>query len=359
MNGRTVPILLLGGWLALAGCGTYHRAGLAPASARTLAEGLQRRTQGLSRGEEERILALDPNRVTEADLRGVLAHAPAPRVIILHGGVASVIPRMVSLSEFLMGMGYPGASITNPGDGTYTFSCYESSDMIAGCIAWYYEHEGLRPVMIGHSQGGFQVVKVLHKLAGNTATELAVWNPLTWEKEPRSAICDPLTGATQSVVGLRLPYATALGAGGLTRVLPNQWDMIGRLRTVPDSAEEFTGFYKGMDLLGGDFLGYGSANHFKASGTAVVRNIQLPSAWRHGKIPDTAHLLKRQAIKDRINAYQPPETLNFVVPANPDTLDPETLYLPWAADVWFSLKKHWVRELQRWIRAQRAIRHDP
>ena len=46
-----------------------------------------------------------------------------------------------------MGMGYPGASITNPGDGTYTFSCYESSEKIAGVIAWYYEREGLRPMM--------------------------------------------------------------------------------------------------------------------------------------------------------------------------------------------------------------------
>jgi len=47
--------------------------------------------------------------------------------------------------------GYPEASIRNPGDGTWTFSCYESSDMIAGMIAWYYEKEGMRPIIVGHS----------------------------------------------------------------------------------------------------------------------------------------------------------------------------------------------------------------
>ena len=359
MSRKSLRMLLLAGLTALAGCGTYPRVGLDPARARVIATAVQQRTTTLSQEQEDRILVLDPSRVTEQDIRTVLTNAPAPRVINIHGGVASVIPRMVSFSEFLMGLGYPGGSITNPGDGTYTFSCYESSEKIAGCIAWYYEQEGLRPVMVGHSQGGFQVVKVLHKLAGKAANPLAVWNPLTWEKEDRCVIRDPLTGRSRPVVGLQLPYVTALGAGGLTRVLPNQWDMMGRLRTIPDSVEEFTGFYKGMDLLGGDYLGYGSANKFKASGTAVVRNIQLPSAWQHGRIPDTAHLLKSQATRDRINHYRPPESADFEVPANADTLNPEALYLPWAADVWFSLKKHWVLELQRWIRAQRAMRHDP
>ena len=64
-------------------------------------------------------------------------------------------------------MGYPAGSLTNPSDGTYSFSCYESSEKIAGVIAWYYEKEGLRPMMVGHSQGGMQVVKVLRNLAAS------------------------------------------------------------------------------------------------------------------------------------------------------------------------------------------------
>jgi hypothetical protein len=354
---RTIYALVLCASLTGAGCGTYSRRGLEPAQAVPVAQALTQRALALSRNQEERILALDPNHVTGKDIREVLAHAPAPRIINIHGGVATVIPRMVSFSEFLLGMGYPGASITNPADGTYTFSCYESSDKIAGCIAWYYEQEGLRPALIGHSQGGFQVVKVLQKLAGLTASRLAVWNPLTWQKEDRHEIVDPLTGSRRPVVGLQVAYAASLGAGGLTRLLPNQWDMCGRLRSIPDSVDEFAGFYKGMDLLGGDFLGYGAANKFKPVGHAVVRNIALPSAWKHGRIPETSHLVKSQAIIDRINDYCPPQEAFFRVETTAETLDPETLFLPWAADVWYSLKKHWVLELQRRIRAQRAKGH--
>src|SRR5204863_205109 len=135
----------------------------------------------------QKILALDPEHVTEQEMRKVLSRAPAPRIINIHGGIYPVHRRMISFSEFLIGMGYPASSITNPGDGTYTFSCYESSKMIAGVIAWYYEREGLRPMMVGHSQGGIQMVKVLRKLAGLSSRRLHVWNPLTWKEE---AACD-------------------------------------------------------------------------------------------------------------------------------------------------------------------------
>jgi hypothetical protein len=71
-------------------------------------------------------------------------------------------------------------------------------------------------------------------------------------------------------------------------------------------------------------------------------------------VPDTEHLLKSQAIMDRINNYQPPPEALVVVPSNEDTLNPDTLYYPWAEDVWYSIKKHWVLELQRLIRVRRA-----
>ena len=41
---------------------------------------------------------------------------------------------MKSFSEFLIGMGYPEISIRNPDDGSYSFSCYASSEKIAGAI---------------------------------------------------------------------------------------------------------------------------------------------------------------------------------------------------------------------------------
>jgi len=305
---------------------------------------------------EARILALDPTQVTAQDVREALKHAPAPRIINIHGGVARVIPHMVSFSEFLIGLGYPAGSLTNPNDGTYSFSCYESSERIAGMIAWYYEKEGLRPMMVGHSQGGMQVVKVLDKFARKPASPLQVWNPLTWRPEDRHEIVDPPTGQRRPVVGLRLPYATAVGAGGITRILPNQWDMTFRLHTIPDSVEEFTGFCKGWDLTGGDFLGYGSINHYKASGTAVVRNVWLPAAYKHGTTPDTRHLLKDPNLVDWIWNYRP--TNEPVCRPELDLKpDADSRNILWAADVWYSIKKHWVLELQRQIRAQQSQSH--
>jgi hypothetical protein len=353
MRNRSAAAVLLLAAMLLSGCGTVPRRGLEPARARQLEQTLSRPALQIPPELEEKILALDPSNVTAEDVREVLSHAPSPRIINLHGGIATVIARMVSFSEFLMGMGYPAVSLANPGDGTYSFSCYESSGKIAGVIAWHYEKEGLRPMMVGHSQGGMQVVKVLHQLAKRPPARLPVWNPLTWEKENRREILDPLTGEPRTVAGLVLPYATSVGAGGLTRALPNQWDMCFRLRKIPDSVEEFTGFCKGRDLLGGDLLGYGRLNHYQSNGKAVVRNVWLPAEYKHGSIPDTKHLLENQEMKDWINSYRPGSE-QVSTPQLDRQFDADSSHILWAADVWFSIKKHWVLELQRLIQAKRG-----
>ncbi|MCL4789465.1 MAG: hypothetical protein KJ070_22195 [Verrucomicrobia bacterium] len=353
MRHRSGALLILFAAMLTSGCGTVQRRGVNPVLARQLEQTLTRPALQLSPELENRILALDPINVTAEEVRQVLSPAPAPRIMNLHGGIATVIARMVSFSEFLIGMGYPAVSLTNPSDGTYSFSCYESSEKLAGVVAWHYEKEGLRPMMVGHSQGGMQVVKVLYQLAKQPPARLPVWNPLTWEKENRYEIVDPLTGEKRTVAGLVLPYVTSVGAGGLTRALPNQWDMCFRLRKIPDSVEEFTGFCKGRDLLGGDFLGYGPANHYKANGKAVVRNVWLPSEYKHGSIPDTKHLLESEAMKDWINSYRPGSEL-VSTPQLDRQFDADSSHILWAAEVWFSIKKHWVLELQRLIQAKRA-----
>ena len=298
----------------------------------------------------ERIMALDPEHVTEKEIREVLAEAPAPRIINIHGGLLPLQGSMTSFSEFLVGMGYPRASIQNPRDGSYVFGYYVRSEKLSGLLAWYYEREGLRPILVGHSQGGIQVIKVLHKLAGDSTSNIAVWNPLTWKTEDRYEFVDPLSGKSRPVVGLRIPYATAVVAGGLGRALPNQWEMNGKLRKIPDSVEEFTGFQKGMDALGGDLFGYGSGNDYKSSGTAIVRNVRLPSSYAHTTIPSTSHLLKSQQIKDWINNYQPGHE-PVETPQINVKFDSDSTHVLWAADVWHSVKKHWVLELQRLLRA--------
>jgi hypothetical protein len=356
MRPQGLPLALLICILGFSACGTYSRHGRDPVQAQRIQQELVAGRPAFSRPLEDRILALNPEAVTARDIEDVLAHAPAPQVILIHGGLKSVIREMVSFSEFLQGMGYPSASLTNPGDGTHTFSCYEDGELIAGVIAWYYEQTGLRPMMVGHSQGGMQAVKVLYRLAPSAFPHVNVFNPLTWQPEKRCEITDPLTGESLPTARLKLPYASAVGAGGLTRAMPNQWEMNFKLRTIPDSVEEFTGFCKEYDLLGGDYLGYGPANHFKASGASVVRNVWLPTEYDHGQIPDTKHLLRSQAMKDWINNYRA-SSEPVVHPQVDVEFTGDSRHILWAADVWYSLKKHWVLELQRYILARRAQNH--
>lgn len=346
-----LPSLALFTLLLVSGCAIYDRHGLSPEQAQAILSTRPATRFDPSPELQERILALNPERVSNADIRGPLAECPAPHLFNLHGGIAPVQRSMISFGHFLIGMGYPASSITNASDGTYTISCYEDADMIAGMIAWYYERDGLRPMLVGHSQGGMQAIKILYRFAGDDPLE--VWNPLTWQKEDRYLITDPLTGKLRPVAGLRLPYVSAVGSGGPTRLLPSQWEMNGKLRDIPDTVEDFTGFCKGLDLLGGEFLGYGSLNEYHATGTAKVRNVWLPSSYRHGHVPDTEHLLQSEELRNWINNYQPPDK-----PVDTPELDVEfdsnSVNILWAADVWYSIKKHWVLELQRLVQARRA-----
>ncbi len=223
--------------------------------------------------------------------------------------------------------------------------------MFAGIIAWYYEREGMQPMIIGHSQGAMQAVKTLQLLAGQTTKQLTVWSPLTFKPEERTEITDPLTLKKRPVVGLKVSYIAGLGGGGATRVLPNQWDMMFSLRSIPDTVEEFTGFYLGIDFLGGDYLGFGPSNHYRALGRAKVRNVQLPTYYSHGRTPELERLLSNPQAIEWINNYVPSSQ-----PSDPDGIG-DVKGIIFGADVWKSVKRHWVIELQRLIHARRAQGH--
>ena len=341
-------LLTLAALVLLSGCGVTKSQFREASYTQPVEKGMVLRQYTLDPSIEEKILALDPERVNESDIREVLSHAPAPRVINIHGGIYPVYLCMESFSQFLVKMGYPEEKIRNPGNGSLSFSCYESSAKIAGAIAWYYEKEGMRPMLVGHSQGGIQAVKVLYDLKGAFSNEVAVYNPLTGEFEKRYSIIDPITGSDRPVVGLEVSYATAVGAGGFTRFLPNQWVMTGRLRSIPDTTLEFTGFVIGLDPIGGDLFGFGPVNRYAANGKAAVRNVRLPIGYNHVTVPVTSHLAESQEIRDWINHYVPTEEPELNV-----TFQSSSKNILWAADVWYSIKKHWVLELQRLIRAKR------
>jgi hypothetical protein len=174
---------------------------------------------------------------------------------------------------------------------------------------------------------------------------VAVWNPLTDFAEQRTAIVDPLTGRSQPVVGMRIAYASAVGAGGAAFLLPNQWSLLGKLRTIPDTVEEFTGYSIDVDFWAWTLPGDGTRK-FHNGGKARVRNVTLPAAISHVTAPVSSELPGRPAMRAWIETYSPGTAV--LPPAGSED------NILWAADVWFDVRKFWVIEAQRWIRAKRA-----
>jgi len=346
----------LGVAVLAAGCATAPMTERAPSDsgpgvAGQMERGAVLRSLSLDAGLEDRILALDPQRISDDDIRSTLSKGPTPRIILLHGGIYPVHLIMKSFAVFLERMGYPAEKVRDPVDGAYSQSPYGSSDRLTGEIAWYYEHDGVRPMMIGHSQGGMQAVKVLYELEGEFGDKVAVWNPLSDTPEGRFTITDPFTGNTRPVVGVSVAYVSAVGAGGAAFILPNQWNMLHRLRTIPDTVDEFTGYIIPGDLIAWTLPGATSAGRFRHDGAAKVRNVTLPPSYNHITVPLTSSLANDPRAREWINAYRPAGGDDEVLDAPADVRGDNIL---WAADVWFSVKKHWCLEAQQLVRAMRA-----
>ena len=333
--------------VATAGCATHIPLALPTTSAKI--ERAPLRVPQLDGALEDRILALDPEHVSERDVRSTLAFGPTPRLILVHGTMYPAQLVMNSFAEFLEGMGYPAAKLRDPSDGETSQSPYQSSERLAGEVAWYYEHDGVRPMIVGHSQGGMQAIKVLYQLAGDFAPSVPVWNPSTDSAERRSKIVDPITGVERPVVGLSVSYAAAVAAGGAAFMLPNQWDMVFRLRKIPNSVDEFTGYSIQGDMVAWTFPGTFAVSEYRRSEGAAVRNVVLPMTYNHLTVPVTHALANDQKTRDWINAYVPRDDGR---PAVPD--DVMHYNVLWAADVWYGIKKHWCLEAQRLVRAKRA-----
>ena len=339
----------LRGGLSLALCAGAFFASAAAGDATTLAPETgttattPRIALPLDRETEDRILALLPERISGIEMRTVLARAPAPRIIALQGSLAVVT--MAPFAEFLIAMGYPEGRVRNPRDGALSYSSFLDSRELAGAVGWYYEHEGMAPMLIGHSQGGMMAVRVLHELAGNFGHPLAVWNPLSGEAEARTTVIDSLDGKERPLIGLKVPYAAALATGTLPRVLLGQWDMISRLHEIPDTVAEFTAYSLEWDPIAGNF---GHAEPYRAIGSAEVRNVVLPPTASHIRLPLAKELALDPVTHAWIDEYSPAH-----VPPPPVAPGVDLANLTHAADVWYSVKKHWCLEAQRLIRALR------
>ena len=266
---------------------------------------------------------------------GNLQALPAPRVVSLHGSVPIIT--MEPFAEFLIGMGYPEAALRDPYDQSLTRSSFADSAALAGSLAWYYEQDAMRPMLIGHSQGGMMVMRVLHELAGGFRDAIAVVDPATRTALPRTTIRDPYTGQERPVVGARVAYASAIATGTLPRLLLGQWTMIPKLRKVPDSAMEFTGFAIAFDPIAGNF---GDPDPYVATGSCAVRNVLLPASYSHIGAPAMEHLARQPATRAWISAWHP-----GTAAALPTDADVRNIEL--AADLWYSVRRHWCLEGQR------------
>ena len=290
---------------------------------------------------EARILALDPDHISAADVRDVLSHAAAPRIICLQGSVTLIT--MQPFAEFLIAMGYPESRLRSPVDGSMSQSSFADSEKLAGTLAWYYETEGMLPMLIGHSQGGMLVIKTLYELAGEFNEKVSVWNPVTDQSEQRFTITDPFDGKARPVVGLKIPYAAALATGRLFRILLGQWAMLNRLRAIPDSVDEFTGF-----IIEWDPLALFGSDPYRATGTARVRTMILPASTSHIGMPLAKELASNPVTRAWIDAYRPEGGATPPADAGVDTSN-----IIHAADIWYSVRKHWALEAQRVVRARR------
>jgi hypothetical protein len=302
---------------------------------------------------EDRILALDPEHLNAADV-ATLAQGPTPRVFLFHGGIYPVHLAMESFGEFLVGMGYPEAKIRDPGNGEWSYTPYDSSERLAGLVAWSYEHDAVRPMLIGHSQGGLHAVKILKELAGQRSLRVKPWNPITGTTEERTTITDPLTGTVRPVIGTSVAYASAVGAGGWALALPHQWESLDTLRKIPDNVDEFTGYFISVDLFALSFPGNPLDRRYENNGRANVRNVLLPANYNHVTVPVTSELAQNAQVREWINAFVPGSD------ADPALLPADAqLHVMWAADVWYSIKKHWCIEAQSLIRARRIVLGRP
>lgn len=294
-----------------------------------------------------RVSAMNSERPTEADLSVLRKDFPVPRIIAINGSIP--LSSMDSFTGFLTALGYPEEKTRNPLDGSGSYSSYLDSAKLAGIVAWFFEKDGVMPLVIGHSQGGMLVVKLLHELSGSFGQNVAVWNPYDDTKEERVAILDPVTGREQPIIGLKVRLASAIATGRVMRLIMGQWDMLKRLRQIPDSVVEFSGYHLPNDPISGTVFGVGRSDWYHPTGSAVVHNIILADGTGHFSVISEASLLNNQEVRQWIETYNPAKDIATPLPA---TGSGSPLL---AADIWLRIETAWIREVQEWIAGKRRV----
>ena len=286
-----------------------------------------------------RLAALDCTRVSAADVAEVLSRAPAPRIIALHGSVPFVT--MEPFAEFLVAMGYPDERLRNPVDGARTYRSFVDSRRLAGEIAWHYERDGLMPMLIGHSQGGMVVIKVLHDLAGGEALSIPVWNPARAEPESRTAIVDPRDGIDATGRG---PQARFRGGACHRLAAPRPARPMGRA-AVAARRSRFGGRVHGIrHPLGSDCRDGSRAGRLPRDRYGA--GAQCRAARRLQSHRPARDIPPRPAARD---AWWVDAWWLDAAPEMPKDVDVTDLLH--AADLWYSVRRHWCEGAKAFARA--------
>ena len=204
------------------------------------------------------------------------------------------------------------------------------------------------PMLIGHSQGGMLVVRTLHELAGDFAD--ADPGPRSGHRRalPRTTFRDPAhrRGAAGRRAA-RSPFAAAIATGKLPRVL---------LRPMVDAAEaaQDPGHRRRVHRV----------HHRVGSDRRQLRRRRPVRRDGHARTCATSRCPRLQPYRHPADRSTWPRTRSRAPGSTPTPrrasrraaggADVDTRNLLHAADLWFSVKKHWCLEAQRSLRAQRA-----
>jgi len=292
--------------------------GALPALLALLLGGGAEASAALTPDARERLLALDPERVSEQQVRELLSLAPAPRVLLFKGSLGA---DMESFGAFLQRMGYPASRLRNPTTGGYSYSfqwqgciCLEC-DALASSVGQWVRSEGMAPMLVGHSGGGITVGRILQRLAADGAAP-------------------------------RLPFAATLGTGALLRWAPGFPGCaadVPQLGSVPASVAAFTGYRIAGDPFT-SWLGFGDYSAAESGDPAAqVRNVLLPSQVSHVRAFEVDGYAEHPRVLAWIEAYQPGSHTPL-----PDAPGLDLSNLHHAADLWHSLKKHWALQARQW-----------
>ena len=119
--------------------------------------------------------------------------------------------------------------------------------------------------------------------------------------------------------------------------------MVKRLRRIPDTVTEFTGFDIPSDPIAGNLLGI---TPYEAIGTAHVRNVLMPANYRHIELPLADELVAIARAHEWIDAWQPG------TPQPAEGVDwPNAVH---AADIWHSVKRHWCLQARRLLTVSKS-----